>query len=69
MTCFSFICFELSINFVQKHYFAYLGVNRGTWYFEITIEDMPDGAATRLGWSQPLGKKIDFLFYFDIFIL
>lgn len=32
------------------------GVNRGTWYFEINIDDMPDGAATRLGWSQPLGN-------------
>ncbi|XP_054711845.1 set1/Ash2 histone methyltransferase complex subunit ASH2-like [Uloborus diversus] len=32
------------------------GVNRGTWYFECTIDEMPDGAATRLGWSQPLGN-------------
>ncbi|KFM68950.1 Set1/Ash2 histone methyltransferase complex subunit ASH2, partial [Stegodyphus mimosarum] len=32
------------------------GVNRGTWYFECIIEDMPDGAATRLGWSQPLAN-------------
>ncbi|CAL1287269.1 unnamed protein product [Larinioides sclopetarius] len=32
------------------------GVNRGTWYFEMTIEDVPDGAAARLGWSQPLAN-------------
>ncbi|XP_042908514.1 set1/Ash2 histone methyltransferase complex subunit ASH2 isoform X3 [Parasteatoda tepidariorum] len=32
------------------------GVNRGTWYFECTIEDMPEGSATRLGWSQALAN-------------
>ncbi|GBM38040.1 Set1/Ash2 histone methyltransferase complex subunit ASH2 [Araneus ventricosus] len=32
------------------------GVNRGTWYFEITMDDVPDGAAARLGWSQPLAN-------------
>ncbi|GFX24063.1 hypothetical protein TNCV_2435561 [Trichonephila clavipes] len=32
------------------------GVNRGTWYFEVTMEDVPDGAATRLGWSQLLAN-------------
>ncbi|KAG8190783.1 hypothetical protein JTE90_005819 [Oedothorax gibbosus] len=32
------------------------GVNRGTWYFECTIDDFPDGAATRLGWSQALAN-------------
>ncbi|CAD7084297.1 unnamed protein product [Hermetia illucens] len=28
------------------------GVSRGTWYFEATIEEMPEGSATRLGWGQ-----------------
>ncbi|GIX91150.1 hypothetical protein CEXT_190151 [Caerostris extrusa] len=32
------------------------GVNRGTWYFEVTMDDVPDGAATRIGWSQPLAN-------------
>ncbi|KAG4068241.1 hypothetical protein HA402_007761 [Bradysia odoriphaga] len=27
-------------------------VTRGSWYFEVTIEEMPEGAATRLGWGQ-----------------
>lgn len=27
-------------------------VTRGNWYFEITIEEMPEGAATRIGWGQ-----------------
>lgn len=27
-------------------------VTRGNWYFEVTIEEMPDGAATRIGWGQ-----------------
>ena len=27
-------------------------VNRGTWYFETKILDMPEGAATRIGWAQ-----------------
>lgn len=25
---------------------------RGSWYFEATIEELPDGAATRIGWGQ-----------------
>lgn len=32
------------------------GVNRGTWYYECTIEEMSEGAAARLGWSQSLGN-------------
>lgn len=32
------------------------GVNRGTWYFECTIQEMSEGLATRLGWSQGLGN-------------
>ena len=27
-------------------------VNRGTWYFECKIQDLPEGAATRIGWAQ-----------------
>ncbi len=33
-----------------------LGVRRGAWYFEVTIDEMPPDTATRIGWSQPLGK-------------
>jgi len=29
-----------------------LFVNRGTWYFEAKIVDLPEGAATRIGWAQ-----------------
>lgn len=32
------------------------GVTHGTWYFEITIDDMPEGSATRLGWAQELAN-------------
>ncbi|XP_017849432.1 set1/Ash2 histone methyltransferase complex subunit ASH2 isoform X2 [Drosophila busckii] len=31
-------------------------VNRGCWYYEVTIEEMPDGAATRLGWGREYGN-------------
>jgi len=27
-------------------------VTRGSWYWEATIEDMPEGSATRIGWGQ-----------------
>ncbi|KAG5869991.1 hypothetical protein JTB14_008147 [Gonioctena quinquepunctata] len=27
-------------------------VTKGTWYWEVTIEEMPEGSATRLGWGQ-----------------
>ncbi|KAF8566610.1 hypothetical protein P879_08964 [Paragonimus westermani] len=32
------------------------GVHSGTWYFEATITDQPEGSATRIGWSQMLGN-------------
>ncbi|PIK52591.1 putative set1/Ash2 histone methyltransferase complex subunit ASH2-like [Apostichopus japonicus] len=32
------------------------GVRYGTWYFEVTINEMPENTATRIGWSQPLGN-------------
>ena len=31
-------------------------VREGGWYFEVTVHDMPEGSATRLGWSQKLGN-------------
>ncbi|KAH8265089.1 hypothetical protein KR044_003516 [Drosophila immigrans] len=31
-------------------------VNRGCWYYEITIEEMPEGAATRIGWGREYGN-------------
>uniref|UniRef100_H2YKJ0 B30.2/SPRY domain-containing protein n=1 Tax=Ciona savignyi TaxID=51511 RepID=H2YKJ0_CIOSA len=31
-------------------------VKEGGWYYEATITDMPEGSATRLGWSQKLGN-------------
>uniref|UniRef100_A0A146KS09 Set1/Ash2 histone methyltransferase complex subunit ASH2 n=1 Tax=Lygus hesperus TaxID=30085 RepID=A0A146KS09_LYGHE len=27
-------------------------VSRGSWYFEVTVDDMKDGSAARLGWAQ-----------------
>lgn len=27
-------------------------MTRGNWYYEVTIEEMPEGAATRIGWGQ-----------------
>lgn len=32
------------------------GVRKGSWYFEVTVDDMPPETAARLGWSQPLGQ-------------
>ncbi|XP_071953377.1 set1/Ash2 histone methyltransferase complex subunit ASH2-like isoform X2 [Antedon mediterranea] len=32
------------------------GVNRGNWYFEVTIDDMPPETCTRIGWSLSLGN-------------
>ncbi|KAL1432020.1 hypothetical protein MTO96_013690 [Rhipicephalus appendiculatus] len=32
------------------------GVEEGAWYYEATIEDMPENSATRIGWSQELGN-------------
>lgn len=33
-----------------------LGVTRGCWYWEATIEELPEGAAVRLGWGQELAN-------------
>ncbi|CAH2275224.1 set1 Ash2 histone methyltransferase complex subunit ASH2 isoform X2 [Pelobates cultripes] len=32
------------------------GVRKGSWYFEIFIDEMPPDTAARLGWSQALGN-------------
>lgn len=32
------------------------GVSKGNWYYEITITNMPDTTASRLGWCQPYGN-------------
>ncbi|XP_077520810.1 set1/Ash2 histone methyltransferase complex subunit ASH2-like isoform X1 [Amblyomma americanum] len=32
------------------------GVEEGSWYYEATIEDMPENSATRIGWSQELAN-------------
>ena len=32
------------------------GVRKGSWYFEVSIDEMPPDTAARLGWSQPLGR-------------
>uniref|UniRef100_A0A8C9ZY81 Ash2 like, histone lysine methyltransferase complex subunit n=1 Tax=Sander lucioperca TaxID=283035 RepID=A0A8C9ZY81_SANLU len=32
------------------------GIRKGSWYFEVTVEEMPPETAARLGWSQPLGN-------------
>ncbi|RWS12432.1 set1/Ash2 histone methyltransferase complex subunit ASH2-like protein [Dinothrombium tinctorium] len=32
------------------------GVHYGSWYYEVNIVDMPEGSATRIGWSQELGN-------------
>ncbi|CAH8654642.1 unnamed protein product [Heterobilharzia americana] len=31
-------------------------VHSGTWYFEATITEQPEGSATRIGWSQMYGN-------------
>ncbi|KAK7506546.1 hypothetical protein BaRGS_00002021 [Batillaria attramentaria] len=32
------------------------GVISGQWYFEVTVDEMPEPTATRIGWSQALGN-------------
>ncbi|XP_034403051.1 set1/Ash2 histone methyltransferase complex subunit ASH2 isoform X3 [Cyclopterus lumpus] len=32
------------------------GIRKGSWFFEVTVEEMPPDTAARLGWSQPLGN-------------
>lgn len=32
------------------------GVKYGSWYYEVTIADMPSETAVRMGWSQSLGN-------------
>lgn len=32
------------------------GAHLGTYYYEVTVTDMPEGSAARIGWSQELGN-------------
>ncbi|XP_070187573.1 set1/Ash2 histone methyltransferase complex subunit ASH2-like [Littorina saxatilis] len=32
------------------------GVLSGQWYFEVTVNELPEPSAVRVGWSQPLGN-------------
>lgn len=44
---------NLIVVFVFKFgFFCLVGVSRGIWYWEATVEEMPEGSATRLGWGQ-----------------
>lgn len=43
-----FFIFYILFTWLAYH----LDVSRGTWYWEATIEEMPEGSATRLGWGQ-----------------
>lgn len=40
------------VNVFVTHFNIFIDVSRGTWYYEVTIEDMPEGSATRIGWGQ-----------------
>ena len=31
-------------------------VSTGSWYYEVTVNNMPDTSAARIGWSQKLGN-------------
>ena len=31
-------------------------VTKGSWYYEVTVKQMPTGSASRIGWSQKLGN-------------
>ncbi len=33
-------------------------VHTGTWYYELTITEQPENSATRIGWSQLMGKSL-----------
>ena len=35
---------------------SFTGVSRGQWYYEVTVDEMPEGSATRLGWAQEYGN-------------
>lgn len=37
---------------LPKWIFGILGVTRSNWYWEATIEEMPEGSASRMGWGQ-----------------
>lgn len=46
--------FHFACNFV----YDFEGICRGSWYFEVKIDELPDVTATRIGWSQQLGITI-----------
>lgn len=31
---------------------VFSAVRKGIWYWEVNIDEMPDGSATRIGWGQ-----------------
>ena len=35
---------------------ANLGAARGRWFYEVSIDELPEGAAVRLGWAQELAN-------------
>lgn len=41
-----------NVEFIIKYIFFILAVTKGIWYWEATIEELPEGAATRIGWGQ-----------------
>jgi len=43
---------EKGYSSVRSNY----GVNRGEWYFEITVSQLPENTACRLGWCQQYGN-------------
>jgi hypothetical protein len=57
-----FKIFNFSILFLDKNRLkifhtnfkvrATHAVSRGSWYFEVTVADMPEGSACRIGWGQ-----------------
>lgn len=39
-------------TFFSAFLIFFTAVTRGNWFWEATIEEMPEGSATRLGWGQ-----------------
>ncbi|GBP13798.1 hypothetical protein EVAR_72234_1 [Eumeta japonica] len=48
--CFEYL-FETTSSRIYLIHYLFTAVNRGRWYFEVTIEELPEGSATlfRLG--------------------
>lgn len=48
-----FYCQPVQSWLILLFFFSTISVvTRGSWYFEATIEELPEGAATRMGWAQ-----------------